>query len=63
MGTSVPTWLSSPGPVYLKRHARASTNEPFVDKVDLVHATPNYALVRFPSGRETTIGGHKSVNR
>ena len=29
-------------------------NKPFVDKVDLVHATPNYALERFPRGRETT---------
>ena len=55
MGISVPTWLSSTGPVYLKRHARAIKNEPFVDEVDLVHTTPTYALVRFPSGRETTV--------
>ena len=48
MGTLVPTWLSSPGPVYLKRHSRASKNEPFVDKVDIVHSTPNCALVLFP---------------
>jgi len=43
----VPTWLSSPGPELLKRHVRTSKTDPIVDKVDLVHATPNYALVRF----------------
>ena len=26
-----------------------------MDKVDLVHATPNYALVRFSNERETTV--------
>ena len=54
-GTSVPTWLSSPGPVYLKRHIRTSKYDPVVDKVDLLHATPNYAIVRLPNGRETTV--------
>ena len=54
-GTSVPTWLSSPGPVYLKRHIRTSKYEPVVDKVDLLHATPNYALVSLPNGRETIV--------
>ena len=47
--------LTWPSIVYLKRDARASENEPFVDKVDLVNAAPSYALVRFPSGRETTV--------
>ena len=54
-GTSVPTWLSSPGPVYLKRHIRTSKYDQVVDKVDLLHATPNYAIVRLPNGRETTV--------
>ena len=26
-----------------------------MDKVDLLHATPNYAPVRLPNGRETTV--------
>ena len=26
-----------------------------MDKVDLIHATPIYALVRFPGGREATV--------
>ena len=54
-GTSVPTWLSSPGPVYLKRHIHTSKYNPVVDKTDLLHATPNYMLVRLPNGRETTV--------
>jgi len=54
-GTSVPTWLSLPGPVFLKRHIRTNKTDPIVDKVDLVDATPNYTLVRFTSGRETTV--------
>ena len=54
-GTSVPTWLGAPGSAYLKRHVRASKFEPVVDEVDLVHTTPNYAVVRLSSGRETTV--------
>ena len=53
--TSVPTWLSSPGPMYLKHHIRTSKYDPVVDKVDLLHATPNYAIVRLLNGRETTV--------
>ena len=54
-GISVPTWLSVPGPVLLKRHGRSSKYDPMVEEVDLVHATPNYAVVRFPSGKESTV--------
>ena len=32
-----------------------SKNEPLVDEVELVHATPNYARVRLPSVRETPV--------
>ena len=53
--TSVPTWLSSPGSVYLKRHICTSKYDPVVDKVYLLHATPIYALVRLPNGRETIV--------
>ena len=47
LGSSVPSWLSSPGPVLLKRHVRANKHEPLVDEVELVHATPSCAKVRF----------------
>lgn len=53
-GSSTPSWLSTPGKVLLRRHVRTSKQDPLVDEVDLVHANPQYALVRFPDGREDT---------
>ena len=55
LGSSVPSCLSSPGPVLLKRHVRANKHEPLVDEVELVHAALSYANVRFPGGRETSV--------
>ena len=54
-GHSLPTWLLSPGPVYLKRNVRASKYDPLVDEVDLLDANPHYAHVRLRNGRETTV--------
>ena len=54
-GVFVPTWLSSPGRVYLRRHATPSEYDPVIEEADLVHATPSYARVRFPTGRESTV--------
>ncbi|KAI3378313.1 hypothetical protein SNEBB_002032 [Seison nebaliae] len=53
-GASVPSWLCSPGPVFLKRHIR-NKNDPLVDEVELLQANPQYAHVRYPDGRETTV--------
>ena len=53
-GSSVPTWLAQPGPVLLKRHVR-NKSDPLVDEVELLHANPHYAFVRFPNGRETSV--------
>ena len=39
----------------LKRHVRHSKYDPFVDEVELLNANPNYALERFPSGKEDTV--------
>ena len=39
-GISVPTWLTVPGPVLLKRHVRNSKYEPLVDEVELIEANP-----------------------
>ena len=33
-GVSIPTWLSAPGPVFLKRHLRSSKYDPIVDEVE-----------------------------
>ena len=54
-GNLVPTWLSTPGKVFLMRHVRESKYDPLVDEVDLLYANPEYAHVRFPSGREDTV--------
>lgn len=54
-GESVPTWLSSPGPVLLKRFVRQSKYDPLVDKVELLESNPNHAHIRYPDGRESTV--------
>ena len=54
-GTSVPTWLTTPGLVLLKRQVRKSKFDPLVDEVELIEANPKYAHVRFPDGREDTV--------
>ena len=57
-GTSIPSWLLTPGKVSMKRHVRRSKFEPLVDEVDLLEATPQYAHVRLSSGKETTVSLH-----
>lgn len=54
-GRALPSWLFNPGPVYLKRHVRNSKYDPIVDEVELIEANPEYAHVRFPNGRESTV--------
>lgn len=54
-GTSTPTWLLTPGPVLLKRQVRHSKYEPLVDEVTLMEANSEYAHVKLPDGRETTV--------
>ena len=54
-GHAVPTWLSQPGPVLLKRHVCQSKFEPLVDQAHLLEANPQYAHIRFPYERESTV--------
>lgn len=54
-GTSLPSWLLTQGPVLLRRFVRHSKTDPLVDEVELLEANPQYAHVRFPDGRETTV--------
>lgn len=54
-GRSLPTWLSHPGPVLMRNHVRANKYEPIVQEVELLEANPDYAHVRLPDGRETTV--------
>ena len=52
---SIPTWLTTPGPVLLKRHVRINKMEPLVDEVELLEANPSYAHIHYPDGRNTTV--------
>ena len=54
-GHSLPSWLSTPGKALLKKHVRQSKFDSLVDEVDLLDANAQYAHVRLPSGRETTV--------
>ena len=54
-GSTVPSWLSTPGPIYLKKHVRTSKYEPLVERAELIEANPEYAYVRLRSGHETTV--------
>ncbi|KAK3720969.1 hypothetical protein QZH41_006538 [Actinostola sp. cb2023] len=47
-GSSVPTWLATPGPIYVKRNVRNSKTDPLVDEAELLQANPHYAHVRYP---------------
>ena len=49
------SWLCTRGPVLLEGHVRYSKTEPLVDRVELLDANPQYAHVRYPDGRETTV--------
>jgi hypothetical protein len=54
-GTSLPTWLTRPGPVLIKRSVRSSKYEPLVEEAHLIEANPEYAFVRKSNGQETTV--------
>ena len=54
-GNAVPTWLASPGPVYVKCHARQSKYDPLVEEAELIEANPEYAFVRFNNCCESTV--------
>ena len=51
---SLPSWLTTPGPVLLRQHVRNTKYEPLVDQVDLVEANPEHALIQYPDGHKST---------
>ena len=51
----MPSWLCNPGPILMKLNVRNSKHDPLVDKVELLDANPQYAHVRLPNGKETTV--------
>ena len=54
-GTSLPQWLTEPGPVLLRKFVQNGKNDDLVEKVQLIEANPMYARVLFPGGRESNV--------
>ena len=54
-GTSLPTWLTTPGIVLMKKSVRQSKYDPLVEEVMLLDSNPQYALIRHKDGRESTV--------
>ncbi|XP_072895103.1 uncharacterized protein [Hemitrygon akajei] len=54
-GTTLPVWLTSPGPVLLRKHVRSNKYSSLVERVHLLNANPQYAYVVLPDGREDTV--------
>ena len=54
-GTSLPVWLTTPGPVLLRNFRRTSKYDPIVQQVDLIDANPQYAFIKYPDGRQSTV--------
>ena len=58
-GLSLPSWLTNGNSrVLLKKHVRASKYDPLVDEVELLEANHQYAHIRHPDGRESTVSTH-----
>lgn len=54
-GTSLPTWLTAPGPVFLKHVERNSKYDPLVEEVQLVSCNPQYAHIIRADGKSETV--------
>ena len=54
-GKSLPAWLTTPGPVLLRKFVQAHKNDDLVEKVQLMEANPTYTSFRFADGRESTV--------
>ena len=54
-GRSLPAWLSSPGPVMLRKFLRNHKNDDLVEEVPLLDANPQYANIRYRDGRESSV--------
>ena len=69
-GTTLPSWLSNPGIVLMKKNVRQSKYDPLVEEVELIESNPHYAYVRLSNGKETTVStrqlapaGERSLQR
>ncbi|KAF2898410.1 hypothetical protein ILUMI_07765 [Ignelater luminosus] len=48
-------WLTIPRQILLKKHVRHSKFDPLVQEVSHIEGNHEYAHIRFPDGRETTV--------
>ena len=53
-GTAMPSWLLSLGHVLLRRFV-GNKDEPLCDEVFLLDASPTYASIQWPHGKEDTV--------
>ena len=53
-GTSMPTWLTTPGKVLLRKFVR-NKDESLVQEVELLESNPLYAHIKYPGGKEDTV--------
>lgn len=54
-GYSLPTWLTSPEPILLRKFVRTHKSDPLVETIELVNASPHYARILYPDGKESTV--------
>ena len=54
-GYFLPSWLSEPGKVLLKQFVKNSKYEPDVTEVELLEANAQYAYIKYPNDRESTV--------
>ena len=59
---SVPSWLTKPCPILIKRHRRTSKNELLVEKADLIQATPKYAYTKVSLKNVTPFPGDEVID-
>ena len=53
-GTAMPSWLLSQGHILLRRFVR-NKDEPLCDELFLLDASPTYARIQWPNGKEDTV--------
>ena len=54
-GSSIPSCLSNPGKVLLKKFVQNSKYDQSVLQVDLIDANPQFAHIQYPDRRESTV--------
>ena len=54
-GSSIPSWLATPGPVLIKPHVRSPKFDPLTEEVHLIETNLQYAHVQYPDEKEDTV--------